>query len=516
VSPEVDKSQALGKTAKKGIVWSFLREGVSEVLLFPTSMLLARMLKPEEFGIAAAALFFILLGGRLSELGFNAALIRSKHVEPIHLSTVFVAQLALGVVSFAVMVALAPWIGAFYGLPQPMTIVTVSALSFLIMPFGAVPSALLQRNLEFRQLATIDWVQLAVMSVANLVLAFLGFSYMSLVYGRIAQVTASTLMRMYYARWRPSLQFSGAAFREIAPSGTGFFVKRLLDYSAQNGDNMVVGRVLGLGSLGLYDKAYSTMDRFLSRLNTAGPGMMFRIFAVIHEEPERFSRAYQKVLLSASMVVIPVFAVMGVMAPQVIVVLFGSQWRGAAVPFAFMCVTGVLKLLNAYASAATQAAGLIWSEVWRQLLYIGLIVVSIMVLSPWGPSGAAAGVLIATASMSVLMHVLLFRATHLSLRDVVRPLVPPLVCSAGAAAVAVAVEMALRLAIPDPNPWLLVFCQAPPALLFIVVFALFAPYADLRALVLDVSESLVPKAVRQHRWAKGYFAAPGASAAKSA
>jgi len=197
-------------------------------------------------------------------------------------------------------------------------------------------------------------------------------------------------------------------------------------------------------------------------------------------------------------------------------VLFGPQWTGAAVPFAFMCVTGVLKLINSYASAAAQAAGLIWSEVWRQVLYLALIVVSILALSPWGPSGAAAGVMLSTATMSALMHALLFRKTALTLRDLARPLVPALTCAAGAAVVAVAVEMAIRMATPDPNPWLLVVVQGPVAALFIVGFLLFAPYADLRALVAELSETIVPKVVRQHRWAKAYFATFAASEPKSA
>ena len=134
------------------------------------------------------------------------------------------------------------------------------------------------------------------MSVTNIGLALLGFSYMSIVYARLASLASSQAMRIYFARWRPSLRFSWAALREMLPTGAGFFAKRLLDYSAQNGDNLVVGKVMGLGALGLYDKAYSTMNRFLVRMNTGGPGVMFRIFAVIHEEPERFRRAYTKVM----------------------------------------------------------------------------------------------------------------------------------------------------------------------------------------------------------------------------
>ena len=98
----------LGKRTTRGVVWSFLREGVTELLVFPLSMMLARILTPREFGIAAAAGFFTLLAGKLSEMGFNAALVRAKEIREDHLSTVFVVNLVVGVVTFAVLTAGAP------------------------------------------------------------------------------------------------------------------------------------------------------------------------------------------------------------------------------------------------------------------------------------------------------------------------------------------------------------------------------------------------------------------------
>ena len=147
--PPIDPKKSLGKTAQKGVVWSFLRESVSELLVFPASMVLARLLTPREFGVAAAAAFFIQLAGRLSEMGFNAALTRSKVVEPIHLSTVFVVQMVIGVIMFATMVILSPWIGAFYNMPEATHVLPISAIAFLIAPFGSVQGALLQRNLPW-------------------------------------------------------------------------------------------------------------------------------------------------------------------------------------------------------------------------------------------------------------------------------------------------------------------------------------------------------------------------------
>lgn len=497
--------KALGKRATAGVAWSFLREGVSEILLFPASMLLARLLTPEEFGIAAAAGFFTLLANRLSELGFNAAIMRAKEIRPIHLSTVFAVNLALGVTTFAVLSALGPVVGRFYGIPEPGRVLSVAATTFLISPIGAVPAAILARNFRYQQSTVVDWAQGVVFSCASLLFAWMGSSYMSMVYGRIAATITATSLRVYFAGWRPSLRFSWPALREVLSFGIGVHAKRLLDYAAQQGDNLIVGKILGMNALGLYDKAFSTMNRFLVRMNTGGPGVMFRIFAVIHEDRDRFRRAYQKVLMSASLVGFPSFGFLIVVAPQFMTVLFGKQWLASARPFQLLCVTGALKLLNSYASVAIQATGNVWSEVWRQVLLITTMVVGIFLFREWGPTGAAAGVLLATATMSVLMYGLLHSVTHLTWAEILRPLGPSALCAVGAVVVAHSTAVAVMAVNPDAAAWFLLAWQTAAAGLFVGLFVLFAPLPSLRVLVHDVTRDLAPPFIKRHRWARAYW-----------
>lgn len=507
---KLDKNRSLGKKTRRGVVWAVLREGVGELIAFPISMVQARLLSPEEFGIAAAAGFFTLLAERLSELGFNAAIVRAKEVQPIHLSTVFVVNLLMGLLSFAVLSGIAPFVASFYEIPETARILPVAAVAFLISPFGTVPAALLSRNLQYEASAVVDVVSTIAFFGTSVVFAWFGFSYMSLVYGRLASVIALTALRIYFARWRPSLRFSSESLREIIPYGLGTQAKRLLDYTAKQGDNLVVGKVMGVEALGIYDKAYSTMNRFLTRM-TIGPGMVFRIFAIIHEEPTRFRAAYQKVMMSATLVAFPAFATLMAVAPQLIVVLFGQRWLPSALPFQLLCVAGVLKLLNQFASSATQAVGWIWAEVWRQVVLIALTALGIVAFKLWGPSGAAAGVLLATFGMTLLMNTLLVRVTHLSWGDLLSPLAPALLCAAGAAIVALAVEWLMRTLIAQPRPLLLLVCQAPAVAAFVALFLLFAPLAELRALVREVGNDLAPAVVKRQRWVQAYLTEPSSA-----
>lgn len=501
----MDPGKSLGKRAKKGAVWAFVRESGSELLLFPASMVLARLLSPEEFGIAAAAGFFTLLAGQLSGLGLNAALVRIKDLRPEHSSSVFVVNIVVGLLMFGVLFTCAPLIGRFYNTPETSEVVRVAALAFIIGPLGTVPGAMLNREMRFRESALSDWYHLAVFAGVSVVLAWWGFSYMSMVYGRVAGSAAFTIARMYYAPWQPSLRFSSAAMREILPFGAGMHAKRLLDYAARNLDNLVVGKLYGMATLGIYDKAFSTMNRLLTRMSIGGSGVMFRIFSIIHEEPARFVAAYRKVLMSTTLLAFPVFAGLIAVAPQFITVLFGGSWRAAAMPFQILCVGGCLKLLNRFASTATQATGHVWGEVWRQTLYVALIVGGLFVLRPWGPVGAATAVLLATVVMTVLMHALLTNVTGLRLRHIGSALVPALSCAAGTACIALLVEYGLRQTNRPPGELLLLVCQAAAAAVFYIAFVLLFPHVELRLLVTEFLADLTPPFVKRQAWFRWFL-----------
>jgi O-antigen/teichoic acid export membrane protein len=497
--------RAPGRAAKRGVALGYVRAGVIEVLMFPSAMITARLLSPAEFGITTAALFFIQLASRLSDMGFTAALVRSKTVTEAHLASVFVMNVCIGVVAFLSLMIAAPFVAAFYGIPETGLILRVAAVTFLVAPLGAIPNALLDRGMRFRQCMLADWYQSVTFAVVSVLLAWLGFSFWSLVYARLAAVVVQTLSQYYFWPWRPSLQFSWTAVREVISFAAGMHTKRLLEYTAGNLDNLVVGKLMGMTALGLYDKAFGTMNRFLVRLNAGGPNVMFRIFSLIHEDRERFRRAYAKTAMSASLLGLPLFATMAVVAPDLIVVLFGDQWRGAVAPFQVLCAAGALKLLNSYASAATQAAGRIWPEVWRQLAYIGLILVGIYLFRNFGPPGAALGVLVATVVMAALMHALLKRATSLSWLEILRPQYPAVLCALGTTATAWMTRFALEQSAVANARWLLLALAGLAAVVFYAWFTLFAPIRDVRALVDEVLADLLPDALKRRRWVSWYL-----------
>jgi hypothetical protein len=159
----------------------------------------------------------------------------------------------------------------------------------------------------------------------------------------------------------------------------------------------------------------------------------------------------------------------------------------------------MLKLVNSYASAAVQGAGYAWSEVWRQALYLVLIVGGVYAMRSWGPAGSALAVLIATAVMFVLMHVLLMRVVAgLTWSQVLRPQTPAVLCAVGVSLVAAGVEYAFAAIVGRPPGLVLLAVQGAASLGFILAFVLFAPLPLMRETVGEIVTDLAPKFLRSH------------------
>lgn len=496
--PRALRDKDLGKLARSGAIWHLVRRNVGHFLFLPTAMVLARLLSPEEFGLVAAASFFYKMANHLGTLGLNAALIRIKEVRPEHTSSVFALNLIIGVCSFALLRSVAPAVGNFYGRPETAKILVIVAFNFLITPFGSVPAALLQRHLRFRATAGVEWVSQAVSSVSAVAFAWLGFGFWSLVYSQLAANAAGTATKLYLSQWRPSLQISVSSLREIVPFGLGVFTKRLLDYGANNADSLVVGKLLGVVPLGLYDKAFNTMNRLLTRVAVA-PGVSFRILSGIQDDPPRFRRAHKKIVVGVTLVGYPLFSGLIVVADPLFIVLFGQQWTLAVLPFQILCGAGMLKMLNRYLSSAVQAGGMIWSEVWRQLAYGTLLVSGIALFSRWGVTGAAAAVLGATITMNIMMWHLTARVVGYRVSELLSPQIPGIVCALCTATGAASAGYLMQLASPSTPPLLLLVLQSAAGLVAFVIFLLISPSQPVRSLVYDVINDRSPALARRLR-----------------
>lgn len=487
--------KSYGRTAKVGTLWGVLRGSVTQLLGMPATIILARLLTPADFGIAAAAMFFVELGKKLGNMGLNTALVRMTEVREEHRASVFAINAAFGLVAWSTLMLVAPWIGEYYREPRVGGAVRLAATVFLVNFFGAVEYALLQREMKFKEMAYIEWVSPVLFLVLSIGLAYAGWGYWSLLLADLIAGAAGTAAKMYFGRWRPSFAATRRGLAETVPFGVGIYAKRLLMYASENVDSLIVGGLFGVTWLGYYDKAFNAMSKMSQRLSV-GSNVMFRIFAIIQSDRERFVRAYSKVLVAGTLTTLPVFAGLIVAGHQFIVVLFGHKWLPAVVPFQLLCAAGAIRALGGYSSAVVQADGRIWSEVWRRLAYLGMLAAFIFAFRGWGISGAAFGVLVATAVATVLMQSLVRDILGMTWWEMIRALIPGVVAALGTAALIATVATAGRRWSPGMPDWAMLTLQAGAGAAFWVAFVLFAKFRTLQDVVDEVLNDLIPPPVR--------------------
>jgi PST family polysaccharide transporter len=230
--------------------------------------------------------------------------------------------------------------------------------------------------------------------------------------------------------------------------------------------------------LGFYDKAFMSMNKVLVRINSGGPGVSFRVFALIHEERERFQRAYQRVVLAASLLSYPLLVGLAAAGPELIPVVYGDRWLPAVAPFQLLCLAGALKVLNEYAGTALQAAGHIWGQVTRQAIHVVLIIAFVAMFGRSGITGAALGVLLATVLMAIMMNAL----------PVISAQVPGLI----AALVVAAAVLGSRGAISEIQAvrWQLLVAEAVAGTVAYVLFLKLNRFPAVRRLLRDSASDL--------------------------
>ena len=163
-----------GNTARRSAVWDVGGRVVIQAMTLLVSIFLARMLSPADFGITAAARFFITLATRLTQLGLNVSLVRMKHLRPEHSSSVFVMNLVMGGLAYLALSASSQPLGRYFGNANVADIFPVAAAVFLITPFGSVASAMMRRHLEYRKQTIVQVIDAASGMLVSLGLAWAG------------------------------------------------------------------------------------------------------------------------------------------------------------------------------------------------------------------------------------------------------------------------------------------------------------------------------------------------------
>jgi PST family polysaccharide transporter len=380
----------LKRRATRGAAWATLEVWGNEALQFVLFAVLARLLGPGVYGVLGLALILVLVGQTVLVLGgWIEALIRRPGLEPLHLDSVFWFVLGLGLG-----LAWLAWLGAplmawAFAVPELAEIVPWLALHLPLSSLNIVPLALLQRELRLAPLALRSTLGVAVAGAVGVTMALAGWGVWSLVAYQLTQPLVAILVFWSVERWRPRLRFSLRHWREIAGFSLNVIGERLLLLGENLLPRILLGWALGPTAVGHWALARKLFDLSAELVQRPLLRVALPAFSGAQAEPTRVGQMLALALDMAAAAAVPGYLVMLVLAPELVVTLFGAAWAPTAPALQILAAVGLVTPAQQILGALTWSYGRAdWS---LGVAAAGSVVLAIAMaaLSPWGLVGIA-------------------------------------------------------------------------------------------------------------------------------
>lgn len=432
---------SLRLVAASGAKWTSASTGVMVLAQLAQIAILARLLTPAEFGLAATIIVIIGFARTLGDVGLTQAIIARPEPAGPHLSSLYWLNAILGASLAVLVLVTGPLITALFAEPRLGPLLPLAALHFVITPVGQQFQALLQKSLDFRTLARIESVAAVCGPVAAVALAISGVGAASIVGGFLvtAAVKALMLAAVGWRTWRPTLRLRRDDLRGYLSFGANHTGAHLVNYLGSNIDYIMVARFLGAEALGVYAIVYQLISIPRLRLNPMLIKVAFPVFARRQHDDASLRRGYLGVSRLIALITFPAMAGMGATAPYLVEVVFGSQWAASA---PVLEVSVILGMLFALASVQTpvflakQRPDITWKIGVARLVALIAVLYAVvglgLVAVAWGFVAVTAGTFVVGRLYLQRVIGLSWRAYLIALRE------PALVALAMAAVVLVA------------------------------------------------------------------------------
>ncbi len=450
------------------------------VIELAATVILARLLLPEEFGLVGMVVAFTGFLVLFKDLGLSTATIQRPDISQSDVSALFLLNVGAGTVLTLLCAVLAPVLAWFYDEPRLLDITLALSVAFLIGALGVQHHALLRRQLKFGRIAAVEITAAVVGVGVGVAAAVAGWGYWALVARALASEIVAGIAPWLLCSWRPGVPRFDARVKELAAFGGNITAFGVVNYFARNLDDILIGRLFGPAILGFYQKAYELLMLPLRQINNPIGAVALPALSELDPQSERYRAAYLRILEKLLLVTSLVGGILCGTADWVVVIVLGEQWLPAAPIFAWL---GLLVFTQPIGNTVSwlfitqdrTSALLRWGVVGS-----ALAVISFLVGLSWGAVGVAA--CYAISGVVVRTPLLLWYVTRsgpVTLGDFAAVTIPYL--SAGVAVVSAVIG--LRAVVGFDSNWVGLGASIATAIVVYAAFMVAIPRC--RAAVVD-------------------------------
>lgn len=354
------------------VFWNFMERCSVQIVNFVVTIVLARMLLPEEYGIIAMITIFIALANTISDGGFNSALIQKKDVDNVDFSTVFYGSLSISVCMYMIIYVSAPTIAMFFENHALIKVLRVISISLFFYAMSSVQRAYVLKKMQFKKLFYCNLISALFSGVLGILMAYEGYGVWALVAQSISLTVFTVLCMWFIIKWRPQLLFSFTKFKLLFDFGWKIFLSNLLVTLFTRIRALLIGKYYQPATLAYYDKGHSFPSLISNNVCGAVQAVLFPAFSEVQNDRIRLKAIMRRAINTNCLIMFPMMIGLIVCAKPLVLLLLTEKWL-PAVPFLqVLCVAHFFRPITIPNIQAIMAMG--YSNVTLKLEIIRKIV----------------------------------------------------------------------------------------------------------------------------------------------
>ncbi len=408
----------LVEKALKGLSWGLVERFGTQFLRILFSIVLARLLAPEDFGLISLAMILYNFLQIIAKFGIGDGIIQARNLKPPNIVLLFRINLLLSIICSGVVFYFAPVFSAFLGNSSLEIIIKIMSLNFLFSALVNIPRAMLEKQLQFKKVAIFALIAATISGMVAIISAFWGAGFYSLV---LYNLSGIVILAVLYLPWLPrGVSAPISAVKTTLNYSWKLSLAGCVGFIGKNIDVYLIGRWLGAYNTGLYSMSY----RFtrLPVQNFAGiiDRVLFPVFSSINDDVIRIRRGYLKVLRGMSRIIFPSMTILFFLLPAVIPYLLGSKWINAILVMQIFCVLSITLSLGRCIHSVLQSLGR--SDIVLAWVFVStpINILAVWVAVPYGIQYVATSILLSRLTIHLFQQYIVCRILNLNFTDLLK------------------------------------------------------------------------------------------------
>lgn len=360
--------QSLRDKTIKGTMWSAIDNVAHLGVQFVVSIVLARLLSPDDYGLIGIITIFTTVCTAIINGGFSNALIRTQNPTDEDYNTAFICNLLMSILLYAIVFLCSPLIAAFFNRQELVALTRVSSFTMIIGALAIVQQTRLTKRIDFKTQTKITLIASILSGIVGIALALFDYGVWALVVQGIVVQMLRTVLLWFFNHWVPSLRFSKESFNRLFGFGWKMMASGILDSLWTQLYQVIVGKFYSPATLGQYTRAKQFSTMFSSNLTTVIQRVTYPVLSDIQDEKERMVAAYRKIIKTTMFMTFALMFALGAVSEPLLYCLIGSKWHEAATYLPWICLIGSLYPLHAMNLNMLQVQG-------RSDLFLGLEII---------------------------------------------------------------------------------------------------------------------------------------------